>query len=206
MKHSYISVCIFIKVFKSALVFINHFCHTLSCICFIHFNSLIIKLGFFSQNVFFLFLHLLCHSHFVCHKMSINFWLLHQILKTLFLKQSFFFLLLSLFHLFIKLFFFTFNISQFFVTFLPKTKHFFCKFLSSYVAFFSKSLRVNCFFTDLFQSIRCKLFCISLKVLFVFLVNSKSFWDVLLSNIDPSSSQNSLFLFLSKLGRYLLDS
>jgi len=144
MQHALI-VHVSIEFSKPAFLFINHLSHSLSCISLVNLSSLVACLSFSLKNIALLLLHLLLHSHLVCHEVGINFGLLHQILKTLLLKQSLLHLLLLFLRLFVKFLLLALHVCELLIATLPKNKHFTGQFLRAHHALFCVPLSTHSF-------------------------------------------------------------
>jgi len=146
-----------IEVFKSALILVDHPSHAFAGIFLVDFDSLVIVLGLFSQDILLVFLKLFGHTHLVSHEVSIDLRLFHQVLESLALQQGFLFLLLPLFHLFVELLFLSLDVCKLLVALFPECKHVLGQLFRSDDAFLSQSLGSDSLLANLLQHVGCKL-------------------------------------------------
>ena len=205
MQHALIVHIASVEVLQPLLLLIDHLGHPFPGIDFVDVNSLVLSVRFRLQNVLSRVLHLLRHTHLVCHEMRIDFRLLHQILQTLLLQEGFLFLLLALLHLLVKALLLALHVGQLLVPPLPEGEHLPGKLLGAHYALFSVALSSNGLLFDLIHAIGCKLLRVSLLVCLVLDIRPVRLWNVLLGNVGPGAFQSRLLLLFLLLGAYCLD-
>lgn len=129
--------------------------------------------------------------------MSIDFWLLHQVLKTFLLEQLLLLLLLLLAHFLIELFFLSLQVSQLTVALPPKVHHVFSQLFRPCHAFLYYSLRFKRLFPQLTLRRSCKLLWLCYWIAVVLLKCTVGLWYITFRNLSPHSLNCACLHFFS---------